>query len=114
MRHPTPDQTKKHLTIRVRIIGDDKVLKNCENYNHTNQQKHPRDLDQSISFSGYFAAEAPGRMAAIYSAAVMARNRKKPGITHVFLHDVNRNRRVEKTFDEEDEEKQKREKKRKK
>ncbi|KAG5410037.1 hypothetical protein IGI04_006356 [Brassica rapa subsp. trilocularis] len=30
----------------------------------------------SISFSGYFA-EAPGRMAAIYSAAVMARNRKK-------------------------------------
>ncbi|CAN7071252.1 unnamed protein product [Brassica oleracea var. botrytis] len=52
MRHPTPDQTKKHLTIRVRIIGDDKVLKNCENYNHTNQQKHPRDLDQSISFSG--------------------------------------------------------------
>ncbi|KAL0657013.1 hypothetical protein Bca4012_077597 [Brassica carinata] len=106
MRHPTPDQTKKHLTIRVRIIGDDK--------SGANQQKHPRDLDQSISFSGYFAAEAPGRMAAIYSAAVMARNMKKPGITHVFLHDVNRNRRVEKTFDEEDEEKQKREKKRKK
>ncbi|KAK1415853.1 hypothetical protein QVD17_31641 [Tagetes erecta] len=38
---------------------------------------------------GYFA-EAPGRMAAIYSATVMARNRKKPGVTHVFLHDVNR------------------------
>ncbi|CAF2070764.1 unnamed protein product, partial [Brassica napus] len=112
MRHPTPDQTKKHLTIRVRIIGDDKVLKNY--YSGANQQKHPRDLDQSISFSGYFAAEAPGRMAAIYSAAVMARNRKKPGITHVFLHDVNQNRRVEKTFDEEDEEKQKREKKKKK
>ncbi|KAG7655693.1 IRX15/IRX15L/IGXM [Arabidopsis suecica] len=47
---------------------------------------------------GYFA-EAPGRMAAIFSAAVMARNRKKPGVTHVFLHDVNR--RVEKTFAEE-------------
>ncbi|KAH0893020.1 hypothetical protein HID58_055449 [Brassica napus] len=28
--------------------------------------------------------DAPGRMAAIYSAAVMARNRKKPGVTHVF------------------------------
>lgn len=38
---------------------------------------------------GYFA-EAPGRMAAIYSATVMARNRKKSGVTHVFLHDVNR------------------------
>ncbi|KAI7749154.1 hypothetical protein M8C21_028209 [Ambrosia artemisiifolia] len=38
---------------------------------------------------GYFA-EAPGRMAAIYSAMVMARNRKKSGVTHVFLHDVNR------------------------
>lgn len=44
---------------------------------------------------GYFA-EAPGRMAAIYSAAVMARNRKKPGVTHVFLHDVDR--KVEKQY----------------
>ncbi|KAL4570109.1 hypothetical protein LXL04_025760 [Taraxacum kok-saghyz] len=44
---------------------------------------------------GYFA-EAPGRMAAIYSAAVMARNRKKPGVTHVFLHDVDR--KVEKAY----------------
>lgn len=44
---------------------------------------------------GYFA-EAPGRMAAIYSATVMARNRKKSGVTHVFLHDVNR--RVEKEY----------------
>ncbi|XP_077227668.1 glucuronoxylan 4-O-methyltransferase-like protein (DUF579) [Tasmannia lanceolata] len=47
---------------------------------------------------GYFA-EAPGRMGAIYSAAVMARNRKKDGVTHVFLHDVDR--RVEKMFAEE-------------
>ncbi|XVE85330.1 hypothetical protein DITRI_Ditri17bG0083100 [Diplodiscus trichospermus] len=47
---------------------------------------------------GYFA-EAPGRMAAIFSAAVMARNRKGSGVTHVFLHDVNR--RVEKVFAEE-------------
>lgn len=46
---------------------------------------------------GYFA-EAPGRMAAIYSAAVMARNRRKPGLTHVFLHDVDR--RVEKMYAE--------------
>ncbi|EYU42089.1 hypothetical protein ABFS82_05G001500 [Erythranthe guttata] len=46
---------------------------------------------------GYFA-EAPGRMAAIYSAAVMARNRKKEGVTHVFLHDVDR--RVEKMYGE--------------
>ncbi|KAK8657394.1 hypothetical protein V6N13_035635 [Hibiscus sabdariffa] len=47
---------------------------------------------------GYFP-EAPGRMAAIFSAAVMARNRKGPGVTHVFLHDVDR--KVEKTFAEE-------------
>ncbi|PON95386.1 IRX15/IRX15L/IGXM [Trema orientale] len=47
---------------------------------------------------GYFP-EAPGRMAAIYSAAVMARARVGPGVTHVFLHDVNR--RVEKMFAEE-------------
>ncbi|MQM07030.1 hypothetical protein Taro_039873 [Colocasia esculenta] len=44
---------------------------------------------------GYFN-EAPGRMGAIYSAAVMARNRRGEGDTHVFLHDVDR--RVEKTF----------------
>lgn len=46
---------------------------------------------------GYFA-EAPGRMAAIYSAAVMARNRKGKGVTHVFLHDVER--KVEKVYAE--------------
>ncbi|GJU57596.1 probable methyltransferase [Tanacetum coccineum] len=47
---------------------------------------------------GYYK-EAPGRMGVIYSAAVMARNRKKPGVTHVFLHDVDR--KVEKTYAEE-------------
>ncbi|KAF3431040.1 hypothetical protein FNV43_RR25770 [Rhamnella rubrinervis] len=47
---------------------------------------------------GYFA-EAPGRMSAIYSAAVMARNRKGPGVTHVYLHDVDR--KVEKAYAEE-------------
>ncbi|KAL2510350.1 hypothetical protein Fot_33997 [Forsythia ovata] len=46
---------------------------------------------------GYFP-EAPGRMAAIYSAAVMARNRKSPGVTHVYLHDVDR--KVEKMYAE--------------
>ncbi|GMP29676.1 hypothetical protein CsSME_00004668 [Camellia sinensis var. sinensis] len=44
---------------------------------------------------GYFK-QAPGRMAVIFSAAVMARARMRPGVTHVFLHDVNR--RVEKAF----------------
>ncbi|KAK9276940.1 hypothetical protein L1049_006478 [Liquidambar formosana] len=47
---------------------------------------------------GYFP-EAPGRMGAIYSAAVMARARKRRGVTHVFLHDVDR--KVEKVFAEE-------------
>ncbi|XP_050270801.1 probable methyltransferase At1g27930 [Quercus robur] len=44
---------------------------------------------------GYFP-DAPGRMAAIYTAAVMARARTRMGVTHVFLHDVNR--RVEKGY----------------
>ncbi|KAG4912488.1 hypothetical protein AAZX31_19G082000 [Glycine max] len=44
---------------------------------------------------GYFAA-APGRMAVIYSTAMMARGRKRSGVTHVFLHDVDRE--VEKQY----------------
>ncbi|XP_057437522.1 probable methyltransferase At1g27930 [Lotus japonicus] len=44
---------------------------------------------------GYFAA-APGRMGVIFSAAVMARGRKKSGVTHVFLHDCDRE--VEKLY----------------
>jgi uncharacterized protein (TIGR01627 family) len=47
---------------------------------------------------GYFAS-APGRMAAIWTAAAMARARRGEGDTDVFLHDVNR--RVEKAFAEE-------------
>jgi len=47
---------------------------------------------------GYFAA-APGRMAAIWTAAALARSRRGEGDTDVFLHDVDR--RVEKTFAEE-------------
>ncbi|KAJ9540349.1 hypothetical protein OSB04_026855 [Centaurea solstitialis] len=38
---------------------------------------------------GYFD-EAPGRMAVIFSAAVMARRREGAGDTHVLVHDVNR------------------------
>ncbi|KAJ1275426.1 hypothetical protein BS78_05G134800 [Paspalum vaginatum] len=47
---------------------------------------------------GYFAA-APGRMAAIWTTAAMARARRGEGDTDVFLHDINR--RVEKVFAEE-------------
>ncbi|KAJ4830222.1 hypothetical protein Tsubulata_035757 [Turnera subulata] len=47
---------------------------------------------------GYFAA-APGRMGAIFTAAVMARERTRAGVTHVFLHDVDR--RVERMYAEE-------------
>ncbi|RZC86877.1 hypothetical protein C5167_030233 [Papaver somniferum] len=53
------------------------------------------DLIMIDAPKGYFP-EAPGRMGAIWTAAVMARNRKGPGVTHVFLHDVNR--KVEKMF----------------
>ncbi|RZS07647.1 hypothetical protein BHM03_00038550, partial [Ensete ventricosum] len=44
---------------------------------------------------GYFPS-APGRMAAIYSATVMARGRRGEGDTDVFLHDVDR--KVEKAY----------------
>lgn len=47
---------------------------------------------------GYYG-EAPGRMGAIFSAAVMARNREKSGDTHVFVHDVDR--KVEKAYAQE-------------
>ncbi|KAM0909948.1 hypothetical protein ACQ4PT_014476 [Festuca glaucescens] len=47
---------------------------------------------------GYFAS-APGRMAAIWTAAAMARARSGEGDTDVFLHDVDR--KVEKAYAEE-------------
>ncbi|KAK6645967.1 hypothetical protein PHAVU_L002346 [Phaseolus vulgaris] len=56
------------------------------------------DLIMIDAPKGYFP-EAPGRMAAIFSAAVMARDRKGSGVTHVFLHDVDR--KVEKVYAEE-------------
>ncbi|MED6172503.1 hypothetical protein PIB30_050649 [Stylosanthes scabra] len=56
------------------------------------------DLVMIDAPKGYFP-DAPGRMAAVFSAAVMARGRKGSGVTHVFLHDVDR--RVEKTYAEE-------------
>nr|KYP74082.1 hypothetical protein KK1_006750 [Cajanus cajan] len=46
-----------------------------------------------------YLAEMPGRMAPIYSAAVMARDRKGSGVTHVFLHNVDR--KEEKAYSEE-------------
>ena len=47
--------------------------------------------------AGYLR-ELPGRMAVIFTAAVMARLRTRPGATHVILHDVNR--RVERIYAE--------------
>ncbi|KAA8548239.1 hypothetical protein F0562_004500 [Nyssa sinensis] len=46
-----------------------------------------------------YMAETPGRMSAIFTAAVMARARVSPGVTHVMLHDVNR--KVEKEYAQE-------------
>ncbi|XP_008801843.2 probable methyltransferase At1g27930 [Phoenix dactylifera] len=53
------------------------------------------DLIMIDAPKGYYN-EAPGRMAAIFSAAVMARSRRGEGETDIFLHDVNR--KVEKMF----------------
>ncbi|XP_057525248.1 glucuronoxylan 4-O-methyltransferase 1 [Amaranthus tricolor] len=46
------------------------------------------DLIMVDAPTGYYD-EAPGRMTAIYTAGMIARN-KKEGETHVFVHDVNR------------------------
>lgn len=47
------------------------------------------DLIMVDAPTGYHE-EAPGRMAAIYTAGMMARNREDGGETDVFVHDVNR------------------------
>ncbi|KAJ7947142.1 Glucuronoxylan 4-O-methyltransferase [Quillaja saponaria] len=61
------------------------------------EEVHDKEWDMIMIDAprGYFP-EAPGRMGAIYTAAVMARGRKSSGVTHVFLHDVNR--KVEKAY----------------
>nr|KYP61083.1 hypothetical protein KK1_023507 [Cajanus cajan] len=56
------------------------------------------DLVMIDAPKGYFA-KASGRMATIFSTAVMARDRKGSGVTHVFLHDVDQ--KVEKIYTEE-------------
>lgn len=47
------------------------------------------DLIMVDAPTGYYD-EAPGRMTTIYTAGMMARNRKHGGETDVFVHDVNR------------------------
>ncbi|XP_022954973.1 glucuronoxylan 4-O-methyltransferase 1-like [Cucurbita moschata] len=47
------------------------------------------DLIMVDAPTGYYD-DAPGRMTAIYTAGMMARNREEGGITDVFVHDVNR------------------------
>lgn len=47
------------------------------------------DLIMVDAPTGYYE-EAPGRMTAIYTAGMMARNRKDSAETDVFVHDVNR------------------------
>ncbi|KAF3498599.1 hypothetical protein DY000_02054610 [Brassica cretica] len=47
------------------------------------------DLIMVDAPTGYYD-EAPGRMTAIYTAGMMARNRERAGETDVFVHDVNR------------------------
>ncbi|PSS00145.1 Glucuronoxylan 4-O-methyltransferase [Actinidia chinensis var. chinensis] len=47
------------------------------------------DLIMVDAPTGYYDG-APGRMTAIYTAGLMARNRELEGETHVFVHDVDR------------------------
>ncbi|CAN7019761.1 unnamed protein product [Brassica rapa subsp. trilocularis] len=46
------------------------------------------DLIMVNALTGYYD-DSPGRMTAIYTAGIMARNRKQAGETDVFVHDVN-------------------------
>lgn len=47
------------------------------------------DLIMVDAPTGYYE-EAPGRMTAIYTAGMMARNKEEGEVTDVFVHDVNR------------------------
>jgi uncharacterized protein (TIGR01627 family) len=60
--------------------------------------EHEWDMLMLDAPKGYFAS-APGRMAAVWTAAAMARAREGEGDTDVFLHDVDR--KVEKAYAEE-------------
>uniref|UniRef100_A0ACD5Z9B0 Uncharacterized protein n=1 Tax=Avena sativa TaxID=4498 RepID=A0ACD5Z9B0_AVESA len=60
--------------------------------------EHEWDVLMLDAPKGYFAS-APGRMAAIWTAAALARARRGEGDTDVFLHDVDR--KVEKMYAEE-------------
>lgn len=60
--------------------------------------EHEWDMLMLDAPKGYFAS-APGRMAAVWTAAAMARERRGDGDTDVFLHDVDR--KVEKAYAEE-------------
>ncbi|XP_068667158.1 arabinogalactan O-methyltransferase 1-like [Aristolochia californica] len=85
------------LPPRIRLQGNDACRLALSNLP---EQVYEREWDLIMIDAprGYFN-EAPGRMGAIFSAAVMARNRQKEGVTHVFLHDVDR--KVERVFAEE-------------
>ncbi|KAG9445956.1 hypothetical protein H6P81_012084 [Aristolochia fimbriata] len=85
------------LPPRVRLQGNDRCRLALSNL-PAEVYEREWDLIMVDAPRGYFA-EAPGRMGAIFSAAVMARNRRKEGVTHVFLHDVDRP--VERKFAEE-------------
>ncbi|MED6204881.1 hypothetical protein PIB30_012928 [Stylosanthes scabra] len=53
------------------------------------EEAYQRDWDMIMIDAPRGTADpSPGKMAVIYSVAVMARERKRPGVTHVFLHDV--------------------------
>ncbi|MED6185882.1 hypothetical protein PIB30_061375 [Stylosanthes scabra] len=53
------------------------------------EEAYERDWDMIMIDAPRGTADpSAGKMAVIYSVAVMARERKRPGVTHVFLHDV--------------------------
>ncbi|KAI3888943.1 hypothetical protein MKW92_038654 [Papaver armeniacum] len=76
----------------VQTVLKDASLLHAHTVTYRTQLREADDLIKSYRN----VPSSPGRMGAIWTAAVMARNRKGPGVTHVFLHDVNR--KVEKMF----------------
>jgi uncharacterized protein (TIGR01627 family) len=83
--------------VRVRVRGNEEcplALHNLPREVYENEW----DMIMVDAPKGYFPA-APGRMAAIWTAAAMARERRGEGNTDVFLHDVDR--KVEREYAEE-------------